>query len=96
MAIQAMFQPEIWLIGAQKTRTVMTAKGMADHCMKGMRRPRLFFERSESEATSGSVTASKTRQRAVIRPRTVRNPPMTRPGTIKRSAPASMSPLVGR
>ena len=82
--------------GAQNSRTVTTESGIAASCIKGMRLPRLFLLLSDIEAISGSVTASNTRESAVIRPRMVRNPPMTRPGTMYCCAPPSISACVGR
>ena len=79
------------LTGAQNSSTVTADSGIAAYCIKGMRLPRGFLLRSESEAIHGSVTASNTRDSAVIRPSTVRKPPITRPGTIYCIAPLSIS-----
>ena len=68
--------------GAQNSNTVTADSGTAAYCMKGMRRPRLFLLRSERDAMSGSVTASNTRDSSVMRPSTVKNPPMMSPGVI--------------
>ena len=91
-----MFQELIALIGAQNSSTVTTDSGIAAYCMKGIRLPRGFLLRSESEAIHGSVIASKILDRAVIRPSTVKKPPMTRPGTMYWIAPFSISTCVGR
>ena len=80
----------------QNIKTVITAKGIAATCINGILLPRGFFDLSDKDAISGSVTASKIRLRAVIKPSTVMNPPITRPGTMYFVAPAAASPDVGR
>ena len=80
--IHATFHPLIASTGAQNRSTVTTANGTAEYCINGIRRPRLFLLLSESDAIQGSVTASKIRLIAVIRPRMVKNPPMIRPGVM--------------
>ena len=92
----ATFQPLMACTGAQNSSTVTSESGMAAYCMNGMRRPRGFLLRSEREAISGSVTASKMRETAVIRPRMVSTPKMIKPGLMNCVAPDSISPLVGR
>ncbi len=95
--IHATFQPLIFSTGAQKSKTVTIESGIAANCIKGMRLPLLFLLLSDIEAISGSVTASNTLERAVIRPKTVKNPPMTSPGVMYWSAPFSLiSACVGR
>ena len=78
--IHATFHELISSTGAQNSSTVTTESGTAAYCINGIRLPRLFLLLSESEAISGSVTASKTLDNAVISPSTVRNPPMIKPG----------------
>lgn len=51
-----------FLIGSASTN------GTADHCINGIRRPRFDLHRSESDAMSGSVTASNRRLATVIIP----------------------------
>ena len=68
------------LTGAQKSRTVTAASGIAAICMNGIRRPHLLLQRSLRLAIRGSVTASKMRLAAVISPRIVRTPNTIRPG----------------
>ena len=64
------------------------AKGTAAARMKGMRRPSLLLQRSDSEAISGSVTASKMRPKAVIAPRIVSMPRIASPWGMKMGWPA--------
>ncbi len=94
--IHTMFQPLIASTGAQNSSTVTSESGIAAYCIKGMRLPRLLVLRSDRDAINGSVTASNTRDSAVIKPSTVKKPPMTRPGTINCTAPLLMSFCVGR
>ena len=82
--------------GAQNSRTVTTASGIAAMRMNGIRLPFGFLLRSLSDAMSGSVTASNTRESAVMRPSTVRMPAMTRPDGMNWIAPSFKSPDVGR
>ena len=79
MSTQAIFIELMASTGAQKTTTVTTANGTAALCMKGNRRPFGLLLLSEREAIQGSVTASNILQIKVIRPSTVRTPPITRP-----------------
>ena len=88
--------PLIASTGAQNRRTVTTESGIAAYCMKGMRLPRLLRLLSLRFAIRGSVTASNIRLIAVMSPRIVRKPNMTRPGVMNCFAPSSMSPCVGR
>ena len=60
----------------------LIASGIAAIFMKGIRLPFGFLLLSDNEAINGSVTASKIRLKAVIRPKTVMKPPMINPGTI--------------
>lgn len=94
--IHAMLMPLIFSTGAQKRSTVTIASGIAANCMNGMRRPLLFLLLSDMDAIHGSVTASNTRLIAVIRPRIVKNPPITRPGQMYCVAPLEISDDVGR
>ena len=97
MEIQAMLALLMPLTGAQNNKTVTTANGTAAICMKGILLPLLFLLLSDNEAINGSVTASKIRLNAVIKPRTVKKPPITRPGMMYWIAPNSVtSLLVGR
>ena len=94
--IQATFIPLMALTGAQKSKTVTIESGTAAYCIKGILLPRGFLLRSLIEAISGSVTASKIRLAAVIKPKIVKKPKMIRPGFINCVAPASISLWVGR
>ena len=78
------------------TQLVVTANGTAAYCINGILRPRLFLDLSDIVAIKGSVTASNTLLKAVINPRTVKNPPIIKPGVIYLIAPLSTSPLVGK
>ena len=80
----------------QNIKTVTTANGIAAICINGILLPLGFFDLSDKEAISGSVTASKIRLKAVINPMTVINPPMTNPGTMYWTAPAATSVLTGK
>ena len=64
----------------QNIKTVTAANGMAAICINGIRRPRGFLDLSDNEAIRGSVTASKIRLKAVIKPMTVKKPPIAKPG----------------
>ena len=80
----------------QNIKTVTTANGIAAICMNGILRPLGFLLLSDNEAMSGSVTASKTRLKAVIKPITVKNPPIARPGMMYWTAPFATSVLTGK
>ena len=54
--------------GRMNISAVISANGIAAIRMNGIRLPFGFFERSDIPAISGSVTASNTRPKAVIRP----------------------------
>ena len=82
--------------GAQNTSTVTRAKGIAAARMKGILLPLGFFDRSDSVAIKGSVTASKMRQINEMTPRTVSAPNRTSPGMTYETAPLAISPAVGR
>ncbi len=89
--------PLIALTGAQNKSTVTIESGIAAYCINGMRLPLLFLLLSDKLAIKGSVTASKIRLSAVIKPRIVKNPAITRPGLINCVAfRVSMSFCVGR
>ena len=65
-----------------------SANGTAAARMNGMRRPSFDLQRSDSEAISGSVTASKMRPNAVIAPRIVNTPRIASPCGMKMGWPA--------
>ena len=91
-----MFMPSPSPQSGQNTKTVTMARGKAASCINGFLLPLGFLLLSDNEAISGSVTASKTRPKAEINPRTVMKPPMTRPGIIYFVAPPTISPPVGK
>ena len=66
--------------GAQNNKTVTIANGTAAMNINGILLPLGLLHLSDQDAISGSVTASKIRLKAVIRPKTVIKPPMTKPG----------------
>ena len=70
-------------MGDQKVSTQLAANGTAAARMKGIRRPSLEVQRSDREAMKGSVTASKIRPAAVMAPRMVSAPRITRPWGMK-------------
>ena len=65
-------------------------KGTAAHFIKGMRRPSGLRLLSLREATSGSVTASKTWPMAFTKPTTVRTPRITVPWVMRVGRPDSL------
>ena len=73
------FTFEMAFTGAQNTSAVISAKGTAIFCIKGILRPLGFLDRSERFAIMGSVTASNTLPSAAIPPITVAMPKITRP-----------------
>lgn len=80
----------------QNIKTVTTANGIAAICINGIRLPLGFLDLSDKEAISGSVTASKILLKAVIKPITVKKPPIASPGIIYWTAPWSTSALIGK
>ena len=91
----AAFTHDVPFTGDQKVRMQHRAKGIAAARMKGMRRPSFDLHLSDADATSGSVIASNTRPNAVIAPRIVRIPKITRPSGRKRVCPSSIAATSG-
>ena len=86
---------EVPFTGDQKVKMQQSANGTAAIRMKGIRRPSFDLHLSDADATSGSVIASNTRPNAVIAPRIVRIPKITRPSGRKSVCPSSMAVLSG-